>query len=279
MKGDVEIQYNNRARIAETPAILKKWRDDADAYRAERSQAGKAELDVAYGSSPRQIIDIFSPDDDGSECITVFIHGGYWQLFEPALFSHLARGANERGLVMAMIGYDLCPDVSLEQIVGQMRAACAFLWRRYRRRLVLSGHSAGGHLTAAMLTTDWSAEGIDISNPIAAGLAISGVFELAPLLDTSMNGKLKLNQNTAKALSPVYWQPRHAARIDAWVGGSESEEFLRQSREFVEAWRKAGADAHYEIVPDANHFTVIAPLADAQSHMTRRLHELARGPR
>jgi arylformamidase len=274
MKSEIEIQYNNRARIAETPQILQQWSDNAAAYRARMAASGHAELTVAYGTGPRHIVDLFWPAQDRAGHIVVFIHGGYWQLFEPALFSHLARGANARGIPMALMGYDLCPAVTVDEIVAQIRSACVFLWRRYKRRLVLTGHSAGGHLTAAMLATDWAAEGVD-PHFIASGLSISGVFELLPLLDTSMNDKLRMTEAAARALSPIGWTPRPAAQIDAWVGGAESEEVLRQSRDFAAAWAAKGARTRFETVDGANHFTIIAALTDPDSRMMQRLCEVA----
>jgi arylformamidase len=279
MTYEMESQYNNRTRIAETPALLKGWADDAQNYRRNLADAGRAELNLEYGTSPRQIVDVFWPAADSGGHLTAFIHGGYWQLFEPALFSHVARGVNERGLPMALIGYDLCPDVTLEKIVGQTQAACMFLWQRYQRRLVLSGHSAGGHLTAAMITTDWAAKGASIQDIVAAGLAISGVFELSPLLKTSMNEKLRLNADSARALSPIYWPPGTRATIEAWVGEAESEEFQRQSSDFVKVWRTAGASARFELIAGANHFTAIAPLQNAQSPMVDRLVDFAQSPK
>jgi arylformamidase len=277
MKNEIEIQYNNRARIAEAPQILSQWAADATAYRAQAAAGGHAELNVPYGAAPRHIVDVFWPAVDRADHIAVFIHGGYWQLFEPALFSHLARGANERGIPMVLIGYDLCPTVTLEDIVTQIKAACVFLWQRYKRRLVLTGHSAGGHLTAAMLATDWAAEGVD-PHIIAAGLSISGVFELSPLLDTSMNDKLRMSEASARALSPIGWTPRPEALIDAWVGGAESEEFLRQSRDFADAWAAKGARTRFECVDSANHFTIISGLIDPDSRMMQRLSKFSGVP-
>jgi arylformamidase len=276
MTGKNELQYNNRARIPEAPHILRQWTEDSATYRSELAQDGRAELNVAYGEGPRHIVDMFWPKEDLANCIVVFIHGGYWQLFEPALFSHLARGPNARGLPVAMMGYDLCPTVEIPQIVAQIRAACVFLWQRHRRRIILTGHSAGGHLTAAMMATDWAVEGID-PDFIAAGLSISGVFELTPLLDTSMNNKLRMTESSARAVSPIHATPRPGAEIDAWVGGAESAEFKRQSGEFVDQWAKKGARTKYEVVDGANHFTIIASLTDPHSRMMDRLCEMANG--
>lgn len=276
MNSEIEIQYNNRARIAETPKILRQWSEDAASYRTNALDAGRAELNLSYGSGKRHVVDMFWPEQDRSDHLAVFIHGGYWQLFEPALFSHLARGPNERCIPFALMGYDLCPTVGLAEIIAQTKAACVFLWRHYKRRLVLMGHSAGGHLTAAMLATDWAAEGIDDPHFIAAGLSISGVFELSPLIETSMNGKLRIDADSARALSPIYWQPHPAAEIDAWVGGAESEEFLRQSREFVKVWNSRGARARFETEVGANHFTIIEALTNPHSRMVDRVAELVR---
>jgi arylformamidase len=272
---DMELQYNNRARIPEHAPLFEGYARDSRAYRDERVKAGLAELAISYGPSPRQTIDMFHAERDSGSLLTVFIHGGYWQIFEPALFHHMARGVNAHGIPMAVVGYDLAPAATLAEIVEQTKRACVFLWNRYKRRLVLTGHSAGGHLTACMVAGKWRAAGADIDDLVPAGLAISGVFELAPLLQTSMNQKLKLDESSARQLSPIYWRPPRGATIDAWVGGAESEEFLRQSRAFADAWRAKGADARAEIVDGANHFTVIHALADPKSPMTARLAALA----
>jgi arylformamidase len=272
---DMELQYNNRARIAEHKTLVEGYARDSRAYREERAEAKLAELGISYGPSARQTVDLFLPERDSGSHLTVFIHGGYWQLFEPALFHHMARGVNAHGIPMAIIGYDLAPGATLAEIVEQTKRACVFLWRSYRRRLVLTGHSAGGHLTACMVAAKWEAAGADIADLVSAGLAISGVFELSPLLQTTMNEKLKLDEGSARQLSPIYWRPPSGATIDAWVGGAESEEFIRQSEVFAETWRAKGANARSEIVDGANHFTVIHALADPDSPMTARLAALA----
>jgi arylformamidase len=271
----MELQYNNRARVPDHQPLFQAYVDGSSAYREARVKAGRAELSIAYGSSPRQTIDLFLPDRDSGSLLTVFIHGGYWQIFEPALFHHMARGVNARGIPMALIGYDLAPAVSLADIVGQTKRACVFLWNRYRRRLVLSGHSAGGHLTACMVAGKWRDAGADIDDLVPSGLAISGVFELTPLLQTTMNEKLKLDEIWARRLSPIHWHPPRGSTIDAWVGGAESAEFVRQSRDFAAAWQAKGVQTRVEIVDGANHFTVINGLADPDSAMTARLAALA----
>ncbi|MGF6432128.1 alpha/beta hydrolase [Bradyrhizobium elkanii] len=204
----------------------------------------------------------------------VFIHGGYWQALDGSSSSHCARGLNGHGISVAVPSYDLCPNVTVGDIIGEMRAACREL-ARLGRPLVVSGHSAGGHLAACMLATDWPA--YDASLPkdlVRAAYAISGLFELEPLVGTSINKALGLDRATARAASPLSWTPPAGATLDAVVGGTESAEYHRQSRTIVEVWGKAGVATQFGVVPDANHFTAIAPLADPGSAMVARLKQL-----
>jgi arylformamidase len=267
---DYEVEYNNRARVPENPAIIAGWSRDAAAYREAHQSRLKV---IAYGSGARNRIDLFSADGAGP--IVVFIHGGYWQALDGSFFSHLAGGLNAHGIDVAVPSYDLCPAVSIAEIIGEMRAASREL-AKLGRPLVVSGHSAGGHLAACLLATDWRA--FDASLPealVSAAYAISGLFDLRPLVGTSINTALKLDEASAKAVSPLFWKAPVQGTLDAVVGGNESAEYLRQSRSIVDAWGEAGIETRFATVPDANHFTAIAPLADPTSQMTLRLRQLA----
>ena len=139
-----------------------------------------------------------------------------------------------------MPSYDLCPAVSVDEIIGEMRAASREL-AKLGRPLVVSGHSAGGHLAACMLATDWRA--FDASLPeelVTAAYAISGLFDLRPLVRTSINTALKLDDASARAASPLFWKSPSHGTLDAVVGGNESAEYFRQSRTIVDAWGAAG---------------------------------------
>lgn len=278
MSTDFEHAYDTRAWSPGFEAVFARREADAAAYRAAALRERRAELGLRYGASERQIIDLFHPAPEATvEEIAVFIHGGYWRAQAPHVFSNLARGLNARGVTVALVGYDLCPQVALATIIDQIRAACLVLWRRYRRRLLVSGHSAGGHLTACMVATDFAALSAEApADLVPAGYAISGVFELAPLVHTSLNADLRLDAETAEHLSPVFWPVAPGRQLDAVVGGAESPEFQRQSRMIVETWARAGAATRYEAVPDANHFTILAPLADPDSAMVDRLCALSR---
>ena len=265
---DYEVEYNNRARVPENPAIIAGWARDAAAYRAQH-----APRTIAYGPGTRNSIDFFPGTGEGP--IVVFIHGGYWQALDASFFSHLAAGLNAHGIGVAISSYDLCPGVTVDEIIRQMRMAAREL-ARLAPSLVMTGHSAGGHLAACMLATDWPV--YDAALPrdlIVAAYAISGLFDLEPLVGTSINTALHLDRAAAHAASPLFWPAPVRGSLDAVVGENESAEYLRQSRTIVECWGAAGIATRFGLVPGANHFTAIAPLADPQSAMVSRLRELA----
>jgi arylformamidase len=267
---DYEVEYNNRARVPENPALIAGWARDAAAYREQHTPRV-----IPYGPGARHQIDLFAGDRDGP--MAVFIHGGYWQALDGSFFSHLAGGLNAHGISVAIPSYDLCPDVTIGEIVEQMRMESREL-ARLAPSLVISGHSAGGHLAACMLATDWPA--YDASLPkdlVTAAYTISGLFDLGPLVGTSLNNAMRLDEAAARAVSPLFWKPPAHGSIDAVVGGNESAEYLRQSHSIVDRWGAAGLATRFGVVPDANHFTAIAPLADPQSPMVLRLKELVTG--
>jgi arylformamidase len=265
---DYEVEYNNRARVPENPDLIAGWARDAAAYREH--QAPRA---FRYGAGARNAIDLFPGSHSGP--IVVFIHGGYWQALDNSFFSHLARGLNAHGVSVAIPNYDLCPDVTVDRIIAEMREACREL-ARTGQSLVISGHSAGGHLAACMLATDWPA--IDACLPgdlVPSAYAISGLFDLAPLVETSINRALHLDEAAARAASPLFWRPPAGKRFDAVVGEQESAEYFRQSRTVVDTWGPTGVATRFAVIPGVNHFTAIAPLADPASPMVARLKQLA----
>ncbi len=264
---DLEAEYNNRARVPEHPAHIAAWQRDAAAW---REACPRAELDLPYGPGAREKLDLFHPGAEAGP-LALYIHGGYWKALDRGFASHCAHGLNRRGVSVAVPSYDLCPTVGIPTIVEQMRAACGFLWRLTGRRMLAMGHSAGGHLAALLLATDWRA--LDPALPpdlVQAALPISGVFELEPLLPTSIAEGLRLTRTSARALSPRF-MASPGRPIHCVVGAAESGEFIRQSRDMADAW-----DGSFAMVPRADHFTVIAPLADAASPLVAQAEALAR---
>lgn len=265
---DYEAEYNNRARVPEHPQVMAAWTRDAAAYREQH-----APRRLSYGPGPRHAIDLFEAGD--SAPVVVFIHGGYWQALDGATFSHCARGLNAHGVTVAVPTYDLCPTVTVATIIAGMRDALRAL-APYGRRLVVSGHSAGGHLAACMLATNWPA--LDPALPkdfVGAAYSISGLFELEPLVPTSVNTALRLDAASAREASPLLWAPPKGGVLDAVVGANESAEYLRQSRDIAERWGEAGVATRFDTIDGANHFTAIAPLAEPNSAMVQRLKDLA----
>jgi arylformamidase len=274
---DYETEYNNRARVPEHPEIFARWTREGEDYRAEALKAGRAELGLSYGDTPRQVVDLFFPAAGETAPLAIFVHGGWGRSLDASMFSQMARGLNAHGVVVAVAGYDLCPNVAIADIITQIRRACIFMWQRYNRPLLLVGHSAGGHLASAMVATDWpSLYPKAPADLVPAGYTASGVFDLAPLVGISVNLDLKLDDAEARKVSPLYWPLKPGRSFDAVCGGLESSEFKRQSHTLAQVWGQAGAKTRFEEIAGTNHFTVIDALADPQSAMTARVTELAR---
>ena len=272
MSPDYETEYNNRARVPEHPGIIAGWQADAAAYRGE----ALCELDVSYGEGARQAYDLFKPETIRGNALVMFIHGGYWQALDRSYFSHMARGLNRLGLPVAVVGYDLCPQVHLGHIVWELQQAAAALWRRFGLPVVASGHSAGGHLSACTLATNWKNVDPDLPDQLVpAAYGISGLYNLNPMTETSINKALNLDMAAAELESPLFWPAPAGLTMDAVVGGAESDEYLKQSRRIADVWELEGVRTRYEEIEGANHFTVLATLPDPDSAMCRRIAALA----
>jgi arylformamidase len=257
MSLDLEKEYNNRAAVPEHPAIIARWAAESKAYRNINPPRV-----IEYGPGERNTLDLF---DAGPGPAVMFIHGGYWQALDKSFFSSMAKGLNALGVSVAVPSYDLCPNVAIGDIVEQMRAASLLVHRTLDARIIVAGHSAGGHLSACLLATEAH---------VPAAYSISGLFQLAPLISTSLNEKLRLDEAEAESLSPLLWPAPEGKSLDAIVGGTESSEYLRQSAAIVADWGEDGVTTRYEEAEGANHFTVIDPLSDANSAMCERLVQL-----
>ncbi len=260
----LEAEYNNRTKVPGHPAIIARWQADAAAFRAGWTQA---ETGIAYGPTERTRLDLFWPNERRDARIAMFVHGGYWQGMDRAFSSHLARGLLAHGVAVAMPSYDLCPHVAMELIVEQLRVCAGFLARRHGKPVLAMGHSAGGHLAAMIMAADWAERGIP-AHPAPNALALSGLFDLVPLVHTSINRPLHMDEGSARALSPVLLPPP-GGRIHAVVGGREGREYERQSREIAAVW-----GGTWEVLTGHDHFTIVSELANPESAVVRKALEL-----
>ena len=260
-------QYNNRAMIAEE--ALAAIKDDQNARSAAyRAGAARKHLDVAYGPHPRERLDLFLPEADGAP-LFAFMHGGYWQWNDKEGFEFLAEAFVAAGAAFANVEYALCPTVTLAELTDQCRRAMAHLWTggpRYgydRGRIVVSGHSAGGHLTAMMMATDWPAFGDGLPRGlVAAGLPISGIYDVEPIRLTPLNDAVRLGEGDVSGLSPMFMEPPSPAPVVVAFGGDESDEFHRQAEDFRAAWAAHGMRSRLLDLPGRDHFTALSALAE-----------------
>lgn len=273
-KIDLEAEYNNRQRVPEHPQIQARWSAAGAAYRAKAN----AQLDISYGQGERNKFDLYRVAGNASAPLVVYIHGGYWQRGDRKDVAMVAEVFNKRGIAVALPGYSLCPAVQVADIVVELRQCVKTIYERTKVRPVVVGHSAGGHLAAAMLATDWSKVGGVPADLVPAAYAISGVFDPAPLIGTSLNQALRLTPESARAASVQHGRtPPASATFVAAVGGDESAEFIRQGLEIAAHWSRAGVKAECVIVPGANHFTIVDDLLRPESAMQARIAGLAKG--
>ncbi len=270
---DYEVQYNSRLAIPGHAKFSDAWDVHARDYRA----GAAAELDIPYGPGERTRFDFFpGRGADGAEPLAVYIHGGYWRSRGRETFSHVARPLNERGISVAIPSYDHCPTVTIMEIIAQMRGFLAKLWERTGQHPVIAGHSAGGHLTACMFATDWS--GVDgvPDDLVRCAYAVSGIYDLTPVRKTSVNEDLGLSEEGAREASPFCWPaPARDREFVAAVGGQESDEFKRQSRDLIGRWRSEGVNAEFAEIPGGHHFSIVDALTAPGSPMMERVADMA----
>ncbi|MEW5860255.1 MAG: alpha/beta hydrolase [Cyanobacteriota bacterium] len=230
------------------------------------------QLKVPFGPTLAEHLDIF-PTAQPDAPILVFIHGGYWRLLSSQEFSLVAKAPVEAGVTVVVTNYALCPTVTMDEIVRQSRAAVAWIYKNAssfggdRHRIYVSGHSAGGQLTAMLMATDWEETYGLPADIIKGGCAISGLFDLMPFPYTWLQPALQLNWGEVLRNSPIRHIPDKAGSLIVTYGGDESQEFQRQSDEFLAAWKAKGLKGEYLPQPGKNHFTAIDGFLDVNSDL------------
>jgi arylformamidase len=273
----LDREYRLRERVPDFQRFFDHYEADSAAVRERLTFAA----DLAYGERPRQRIDLFPAVDPGSPGapLFVFIHGGYWQAFAKEAFEYLVPPFVEAGAAWAAVSYTLAPEATIPEIVDEVRAALVWLWRHGAehgadpRRLVVCGHSAGGHLAAMMAATDWTAHGAP-ADLVKATLPISGLYDLEPLRLSYQNAVLGLDADQVRVASPIHHRPTTRGPVVLAVGGEETDEFRRQQADFKAAWQAAGAAMAEVAMPGFHHFDVIDALADPASPLHRTARDL-----
>jgi arylformamidase len=268
----LDAQYNNRALVPDHARHLTHW---AEASALTRSR-GDCRLDLRYGETAAETLDLF-PAAAQAAPVLVFVHGGYWRSLDKSDFSFVAPVFTQAGAMVVVPNYALCPAVSIEHITWQLLRSLQWVWHHAAehggdpQRIVVAGHSAGGHLAAMMLSCRWKQVGEELPAQLVGGaLSISGLYDLEPLRHTPfLQADLQLTPASVRRLSPAFF-PRPKGRLYATVGAAESDEFLRQNQLIRDVWGPTAVPV-CETVPGRDHFSVLESLVDPDG----RLHELA----
>ena len=271
---EIDDQYNVERSVEDPKPYFEffvgesaKARDDLDCM-----------LDVSFGPTIEETVDVF-PAKDPDAPILLFIHGGYWRRLSSKEFSLVARGPVARGITVIVTNYALCPKVTIPEITRQSQAALSWVRRSdlvfagSRDRIYVSGHSAGGHQVARLLSTDWATDYGLPHDVIKGGYAISGLFDLGPLRYSWLQPLLQLNEDVIQRESPQFHIPTAAPPLIADVGGAESNEFRRQSAEYIEAWQTMGLKGAYSEQAGKNHFSAIQGFIDADSELCNAVYD------
>lgn len=261
---DWDDTFDNSGYVEGALELPDEWAAQAAAYRAAAQHAGRRlDIDVPYGDHPRECLDLVWPDAS-PKGLAVFVHGGYWMRFDKSTWTHFAEGARAAGWAVCLPSYTLTPKARISEITLQISRAIAEAANAVSGPIRLAGHSAGGHLVSRMTCNDTSLPRA-VFDRVAHVLSISGVHDLRPLLNTSMNTTLRLDAKEAAAESAALHVPLPGPSCTAWVGGGERPEFVRQTRLLALMWSGFESSVRHVIDGTENHFTVIDALKDPTS--------------
>jgi arylformamidase len=269
----LDREYNNSGKVANAAELLGRYPAESACTR----DALPARLDLRYGPNSGETVDIFLPEGDGPWPVHVFVHGGYWRSMDKQDFSFVARALQPAGVLVAVINYALIPTVDMDELVRQVRASVAWLHRNVAAlggdpvRLTASGHSAGGHLVAMLMSTDWSRFAGLPADVVKAGCGISGLYDLEPIRLCYLNETLGLTAETARRNSPVHRVPAAAGRLLLPLGAKEGDEYHRQTESLATAWRRRGLDVEVMDMAGHDHFSIITELGDHGTPLSRAI--------
>lgn len=275
-QAELDAQYDVERSVPDFTVYARHYVDESKLARHRL----RCDLDVAYGPTRDEHLDIFAAAQRDAP-ILMFIHGGYWRMLSSKEFSCVALGPVPAGVTVISVNYALCPAVSIDEIVRQARAAVAWTWRNARSfggnpdRLYVSGHSAGGQLTAMCMNTPWQQVYGLPDDIIKGGLSVSGVFDLQPIRYTLMQPLLQIDDGIVARNSPQRLaQRKTGSPLLFSVGGDEPAEFQRQTMDFMQHWQVSGNQGEFIALPGANHFDAIYGFEDPRSPLCRALFRM-----
>ena len=266
---EMDAQYNLRAgRPDYEETVIPGWTQDSQTAR----ETLDCSLDIRYGAGDNQKLDVFRCADPDAPTL-LYIHGGYWQRGDKSIYSFIATPFVGKGVNVVVVGYDLCPSVSITRISEEIRECVAYIWRNARDlginrdRLTVMGHSAGGHLTQMIMGTDWAAYGADLPGDlIKSGIPVSPLSYLEPVRLTVLNDGLRMDAAEAETQSPmIHHPPVTNAPQMVVVGGGETDEFHREAQMYVDKFNTDDRAVDFYAVPGVDHFDELNVLADTAS--------------
>lgn len=276
---ELDRQYITRLAVPDWASYLERWKTGSVAYRS----AHPAHLDVAYGADPKEKLDVFVPERHApGRPVHVLIHGGYWRALDKDEYAIAGAPGIERGAVTVQVNYALCPQAALSAIVEQCRRALAWVARHIGAyggdpgNVYVSGHSAGGHLSAMMLATDWRARGLEALR-IRAICPLSGLYDLAPLQRVSLQQDLRLTEEEVRTLSPCLLPIPQPARVLMTVGSLESAEFHRQFETYAAHARGAGLPVEAMELEGRHHYSMVDAFCDPDHPLCARWLDIVHG--
>ncbi|MBT8004313.1 MAG: alpha/beta hydrolase [Rhodospirillales bacterium] len=263
----LDAQYDNGAAVPSVDDIMDRW----TGLSAETLTKFDHALDIAYGPSAMEKLDIVRPNSQSPVPVNIFIHGGFWMRRDKKEYSFIAERFASSGALTVVINYALIPSVDLDEIVRQCRAAVTWVHGNIAEHggdpdwVFVTGNSAGGHLVSMMMATDWAAHGGLPSNVLKGGVALSGIYELEPIQKCFINDILHLSDGEVERNSSITLPPTKEAPVLFAVGGAETAEFKRHTSNITEAWSEMGCDCRSMEVPGKNHFSILDDFIDPDS--------------
>lgn len=278
-QADLDTAYDVESTVEDIGSVGAAYQADSERARSILQHR----LGIPYGPTLMETLDVFTPESHTTNApILNLIHGGYWRALTAQDFSFVSLGPVAAGFAVVCVTYGLCPEVTIDEIVRQARAAVAWTARNAesfggdKTRIVVGGHSAGGHLAVMTLLTDWSRYGLD-EHVIKGAIAISGLFDLEPIACSFMQPTLRITSGTARWQSPIRNLRKVPAPLVTSWGTDELSAFVGQSEDFAAAWRTAGNRGAALPIEGAHHFNVLDGLKRADGKLNSVHCELVEG--